>query len=90
MWILCLLGMCYILCTTSPSVCYIASRVKGGLRDLIGPLRGGLGAAPLRKKKSSGNVSHFCLIFSCCLDFHVHCWGVFLHMGFFQWFSIFG
>jgi hypothetical protein len=52
--------MCYILCTTSPSVCYIASGVKGGLRDFIGPLRGGLGAAPLRKK----NHRETCHIFA--------------------------
>jgi hypothetical protein len=28
--------------------------------------------------------------FSCCLDFHVHCWAVFRHMVFFRWFSISG
>jgi hypothetical protein len=74
--------MCYILCTTSPSVCYVASGVQGGLRGVIGLLHGGLGVAPLRIFFSSGNMSHFCLVFSCRLDLHVHCWAVFWHMVF--------
>jgi hypothetical protein len=48
--------MCYILCMSS-SVCVVSSAQGGSLGPPLG------GAAPLRKTISSGNVSHFCLIF---------------------------
>jgi hypothetical protein len=31
---------------------------------------------------SSRNMWHFFPCFSCCLDFHVHCWAIFRHMVF--------
>jgi hypothetical protein len=56
------LGMCYILCTTS-SVC-IASGVQGGDR----PPHGGLGAAPPRKKKKKNLPWETCHIFRWFFD----------------------
>jgi hypothetical protein len=56
--------MCYIIFTTSSSVCYVVlgvhGRVEGGT---LGPPLGGLGAVPPRIFFASRNVSHFCLVF---------------------------
>jgi hypothetical protein len=79
------LGMCYILCTTSPSVSCVAlgaqRGLRGGYKGVISPLCGGSGAVPLRKKNSSRNVSHFPHFLS-HLDFRVYCWVVFWNMVF--------
>jgi hypothetical protein len=71
---------------TSPSVSYIAMGVKGGLRDLIGPLRGGLGVAPLEKKIPRETCHIFTSFFRVTLIFCVHCWAFFWHMVFFDGF----
>jgi hypothetical protein len=66
-----LLGMCYILCTTSSNVYYVASGMQGFGDN-----------APKNHFFASGNVSHFCLVFSCHLNFCAHCWEIFRHMVF--------
>jgi hypothetical protein len=71
-----MLGICYILCMSS-SV-YIALVAQGG--EI--PPRGGSGIVLPRKKKFLGKRIAFLPHFSCCLDFHVHCWEVFRHIVF--------
>jgi hypothetical protein len=65
-----LLGMCYIICMTSYSVCYVVLGARG--------VRG--------KRPQDffclGKCATFFPRFLCRLDFHVHCWAVFQHMVF--------
>jgi hypothetical protein len=44
---------------------------------VLSPLCGGSKTAPPRNFFLLGNVSHFCLAFSCHVDFCVHYWEVF-------------
>jgi hypothetical protein len=69
--------MCYILCMTSSSVCYVVSGTGGGLRGGARPPCEGLGEAPPKNFFCLGKRVTFLPHFSCRLDFHVHCWAVF-------------
>jgi hypothetical protein len=97
-----MLGMCYILSTTSSIIFYVASREQGGLGwggALGSPskgCRGGYppymrvqGQLPREKKFLRKRVTLF-PHFLCRLDFHVYCWEVFRHMVFLQWFFVNG
>jgi hypothetical protein len=54
---------------------------RGGSESDIPPVRGFGGIIP-EKKKFLGKRVTFFLCFSCCLDFHVHCWAIFRHIVF--------
>jgi hypothetical protein len=69
--------MCYILCTTSYSVYYVASCTHGGDRFW--------GNAP-KNFFLPREMCHIFASFFCCLYFHVHCWEIFWHMVFFNGF----
>jgi hypothetical protein len=66
-----MMGMCYILCTTSSIVYYIATSMQGGLRV----------APPIIFCFLKKCVTFF-LHFSCHLNFSVRCWAVFRNMIF--------
>jgi hypothetical protein len=67
-----LLGMFYILCTTRFSVCYIVSGVQG------------FGGISPENFVLPREMCHIFPLFSCHLDFHVHCWEVFFFHLFFS------
>jgi hypothetical protein len=81
--------MCYILCMTSYSVCYVPLGMQGGLRGAIGPPVWGFGGSSPEKfflpRETCSIFASFFVSprFSCPLlgDFSAH--------GFCRWFSIF-
>jgi hypothetical protein len=70
--------MCYILCMTRCSVCYVVSSAGG--------FEGGPRLRFFCLEKRVTFFPHFL----CRLDFCVHCWAVFRHMVFHRCFSISG
>jgi hypothetical protein len=82
-----LLGMCYIHCTTSSSVWYVASGAHGSLR--VGEGSQGFKGSTPENLFSPWETCHIFVSFFMSPRFSCPLLGGFLAHGFCQWFSIF-